>query len=62
MWCRGNRFKTLYIIYGYIIFNDFHGYGRVKYLTSYLEVYAGDYYYRLKVAYQNISLVNQASP
>jgi hypothetical protein len=37
---------------GYINFNDSHGYGRLKYLTSCYGVYAMHYSCKLEVTYQ----------
>ncbi len=41
-----------HIICGYINFNDSHGYGRLKYLTSCYRVYAMHYSSKLEVTYQ----------
>jgi hypothetical protein len=44
------------IIYGYIVFNDGHGYGVLKHLTTYLSVYALRYNCNLEVVYNKYNL------
>jgi hypothetical protein len=45
------EYFTYNILYGYIIFNDAHGYGVLEHLIGCLGVYVLQYYHKLEVAY-----------